>query len=390
MSRVPKLRFKEFSGEWEEKKLFEISEKLNVGFVGTCEKFYTNKENGIFLIRTGNLINSSIKYKNMKYITDEFHNKNKKSQVKKGDILIARHGSNGQACLYNSDNEANTLNIVILRVKKDIENFFLINQINSSSVRKQILAKTAGSTQGVINTKEIAKLKIILPQKTEQQKIASFLTSIDTKIEQLTKKVELLEQYKKGVMQKIFSQDIRFKQDNGSEFEEWEEKRLSELFNFLRGSPLSKSDIIEDAKNKCIHYGELFTLYNEKIFTIKSKTNLTKGQFSIVGDILMPSSDVTPQGLATASTLMERDVIIGGDINVLRPTTKINSIFISYFLNQNKNEIMKLVTGTTVKHIYNKDISKLKIDLPCLKEQTKKRLEETKEYKKGLLQQMFV
>ena len=207
-------------------------------------------------------------------------------------------------------------------------------------------------------------------------------------------------------MQKIFSQEIRFKDDNGGEFEDWKKKQLGDVFYLLRGSSLSKSDLVLNGKNKCIHYGELFTVYSEKIFQVKSKTNLVDGKFSKKGDILMPSSDITPKGLATASALMEDNILIGGDTNILRPKYNINSIFISYFLNINKKEIMRLVTGTIIKHIYNKDIATLKINLAPLNEQikianfltkidqrieaSKKQLEESKEYKKALLQQMFI
>ncbi len=195
---------------------------------------------------------------------------------------------------------------------------------------------------------------------------------------------------------------LRFSEFGG----EWEEKKLGEIFYFLRGSSLSKSDIAEDGINKCIHYGELFTIYKEKIAQIKSSTNLTNGQFSKIGDILMPSSDVTSQGLATASAIFEENVIVGGDTNILRPKKAIDSLFVSYFLNSNKNEIMKAVTGTTVKHIYNKDVAKLKIYMPIeIKEQTKiasflsavdtkieqltKKEKLLQQYKKGVMQKIF-
>ena len=245
------------------------------------------------------------------------------------------------------------------------------------------------------------------PVLEEQTKIANFLTAIDDKITQLTQKHDLLKQYKKGVMQQIFSQELRFKDDDGREFAEWEETTLENIATFLRGGSLSKSNISVDGMFECIHYGELFTIYSEVIKTVKSRTNLTDAVRSISGDILMPSSDVTPSGLAKASCILETGIILGGDINIIRVTDKINSIFISYLLNFEKNKIIQLVSGTTVKHIYIKDIKTISLTIPQnKKEQTKianfltaiddkitqiqTQLEAVKQYKKGLLQQMFV
>jgi len=187
---------------------------------------------------------------------------------------------------------------------------------------------------------------------------------------------------------------------------EWEEKPLGDIFDFLRGSLFSKADIVQNGANKCIHYGELFTTYKEKISEIKSSTNLENGQFSQNGDILMPSSDVTPEGLATASAIFETGVIIGGDVNILRPKNQVSSLYVSYLLNFSKKEIMKLVTGTTVKHIYNKDVARLEIRIPPRLEEQQKiadclssidelitsqaaKVEALKEHKKALMQRLF-
>lgn len=403
MSKVPKLRFKEFSGEWEEKILGKISDVRD----GTHDspKYYNG---GYPLITSKNLLaNGMIDFQNVNLILEEdYININKRSKVNIGDILFGMIGTIGNPVIVKQEGFA-IKNVALIKEQKILLNKFLIHYLKSSFVEKQFYKQNTGGTQKFIALGIIREMIINLPCFEEQIKIANFISSVDTKIEQLTKKESLLQEYKKGVMQKIFNQEIRFKDDNGKEFPEWEEKKLGEIFHFLRGSSLSKSDIAEDGINKCIHYGELFTIYKEKIAQIKSSTNLTDGQFSKIGDILMPSSDVTPQGLATASAIFEENVIVGGDTNILRPKKAIDSLFVSYFLNSNKNEIMKAVTGTTVKHIYNKDVAKLKIYMPIeIKEQTKianllssidkkielisKEIEKAKEFKKGLLQQMFV
>ena len=90
--KVPRIRFKGFTGDWEQHKLSDLVEKICVGFVGTCEKYYTDVADGIPMYRTGDLSGFALNHTGIKYVTREFHKKNKKSQLKYGDILIALHG----------------------------------------------------------------------------------------------------------------------------------------------------------------------------------------------------------------------------------------------------------------------------------------------------------
>ena len=202
------LRFKSDDGTdfptWEEKKLGECVKKVCVGFVGVCEQFYTDKS-GIPMYRTGNLKNGKVNKLDLKYVTKEFHEKNIKSQLQKYDILIARHGENGQASLYNYDEQANCLNIVIVRPNEELAfHNYLINCINSDFVRKEVSRKTAGSTQSVINTKAIEGLIIPIPCKAEQQKIANCLSSLDSLIQTQQKVVTTWQQRKKALLQQMF------------------------------------------------------------------------------------------------------------------------------------------------------------------------------------------
>src|SRR5690606_40878186 len=101
---------------------------------------------------------------------------------------------------------------------------------------------------------------------------------------------------------------------------------IDDYCEVFRGSTFSKSDITEDGSEPCIHYGELFTKYNEVISKVYSRTDKQDGFKSEAGDVLMPSSDVTPDGLARASAITLGNVILGGDMNILRPYKGTNSI----------------------------------------------------------------
>lgn len=192
------------------------------------------------------------------------------------------------------------------------------------------------------------------------------------------------------------------------EFEnkEWNVSPIDDYCDVFRGSTFSKSDINKGGSEPCIHYGELFTKYNEVIYKIYSRTDKQDGFKSEAGDVLMPSSDVTPDGLARASAITLDNVILGGDMNILRPYKGINSIFLSYLLNHSKREIIKLVSGTTVKHIYPSQI--ITCELPIIDNEVEQqkiasclssldeliaahndKLDALKDHKKGLLQNLF-
>lgn len=188
--------------------------------------------------------------------------------------------------------------------------------------------------------------------------------------------------------------------------EPWVDVKLIEICDVFKGGAFSKADITENGNKFCIHYGELFTKYNEIIYQTISKTNKNDGFKSKIGDILMPSSDVTPNGLAKASAIMLENVVLGGDMNILRPKIDFNSIYLSYLINFSKNEIIKLVSGTTVKHIYPSQIINCPLTIIYSdKEQQKiasclssldnlinalsQKLEALKSHKKGLMQNLF-
>ena len=152
----------------------------------------------------------------------------------------------------------------------------------------------------------------------------------------------------------------------------WETKQLGEIASFFKGSSLfTKTDMSLDGKRRCIHYGELFTTYGECISEVLHGTDREETFFlSESNDILMPASDVTPNGLATASCISESDIILGGDILVIRvPEEILNGVFLAYVIKINRNPVMQLVTGTTVYHLYGRDMANFEFDLPCVQEQ---------------------
>ncbi|MBR0471646.1 MAG: restriction endonuclease subunit S [Methanosphaera sp.] len=168
--------------------LKDLTNRVKVGFVGSCNNDYCNSDEGYPMIRTTNLTNSGINLSNLKYVTKEFYEKYEKSQLHYGDILIARHGNNGLASLWTENFKAQCLNVVIVETNDEIaDKYFLYYMINSIHVQKQLKAMVGGSVQGVVNTKDIADVLIPYYDLDTQRRLVDTLRKIDQKIELNTK-----------------------------------------------------------------------------------------------------------------------------------------------------------------------------------------------------------
>ena len=397
--KIPKIRFSRFSEEWKEDKLSNVC-KVNPNSGILPEKFiYIDLES----VENGLLLKEN-------YIDLSDAPSRAQRQLIKDDILFqtVRPYQKNNFYFDKIDTEFKyvaSTGYAQLRANEDSK--FLYQYLHTQNFVNNVLEKCTGTSYPAINSSDLSKIIIYKPSLEEQQKIGDFFILLDKRIEQQEQKIALLKDYKKAMMQKIFSQKIRFKDENGNDYPDWEEKKLGEMFEIKKGIQISKKDLSLNGQ-KCILYGELFTRYDEIIENVTSKTNLDILPNSKYHDILMPSSDVTPNGLAKASCLLENDVILGGDINILRyKNENVFPPFFSYQINYFKKKIMDVVSGTTIKHVYSKNIEKLNYKLPlCIDEQekitsfllaiennikTQKEMVETlKKEKISLLNKMFV
>jgi type I restriction enzyme S subunit len=256
--------------------------------------------------------------------------------------------------------------------------------------------------------KDFGSIKMPMPLRSEQEKIVGFLSTVDRKILELEAKSRLIQKYKKGLMQKIFSQQIRLKNREGLPFPDWEARKLGDMFTHTKGTGLSKDQLTAKGANKCVLYGELYTKYPEVIRSVESRTNETTGARSRNGDLLVPCSTTTSGiDLANISVLNEDNVLLGGDITILRFKNSGSSTFYAYYLTHFKNkEIAKYAQGSTIIHLYYSHFKNIKIDMPSLEEQqkiagllttfddkillTEKELAQARLFKMGLLQKLFI
>jgi type I restriction enzyme S subunit len=257
------------------------------------------------------------------------------------------------------------------------------------------MARSTGTSYPAINSTDLSKIKLNLPTKLEQQKIASFLTAVDNKIEQLSKKKALLGEYKKGLMQLIFSQAIRFKADDGSEFPDWEEKKLDDVSDCLdnRRQPLNgaernqmKGDIPYYGANGIVDYVNDYIFDEELVLLAEDGGNF---------------NDFSSKPIAQK---ISGKAWVNNHAHILKAKNIIATDFLFYSLVH--KDIRRYIVGGSRAKLNKSDLLSIKTILPPLEEQTKianflssidnkieqvgKQLDESKQFKKALLQQMFV
>ncbi|WP_024740669.1 restriction endonuclease subunit S [Tenacibaculum maritimum] len=248
--------------------------------------------------------------------------------------------------------------------------FFNINFLTEYLESLDYSLLNSGTAQPKLNKKSCLNIRVIAPPIKEQKAIATALSDMDDLIASLESLIAKKQAIKQGAMQQLLTPPHKGGKRLPGFSGEWVEKKLGEKADFYKGKGLPKSDIIEEGKYKCIHYGELFTNYNHIITSVRSRTNENSDIFlSKENDVLMPTSDVTPNGLATASALFEDDIILGGDVLVIRPNKSLYGAFLSYQISMNKQQIMSLISGTTVYHLYGSDMSKFNFHIPKIDEQ---------------------
>ena len=411
----PKLRFKEFDGDWNSIAIGKFL-KIKSGLGFKAEEYSTEQE--IRLLQIENVGYGAVKWThNVKFVPTNYLDVHKDLVLKEGDLVLAlnRPVTNDQLKIAKLTQE-DSPSILYQRVgkldflKEDIDKEFIF-QIFKKDVKNYVLNSSIGSDQPFISTTDLYKHKLCIPLKEEQTKIASFLSAVDEKISQLTQKHTLLSQYKQGMMQKLFSQQIRFKADDGSEFGEWEDKILKDLFPKIRNgfvgvaTPYYVNYGVKYLQGKNIKNGKIDAtglIFINQEFHQKKTNSILK-----TNDILMVQSGHVGE---CAVVTEDYDNANCHALLVLSPKSSklINSKFVVYYFYSEigKKKIALIKTGNTIEHILASDIKEVALLFPCLAEQTKianflsaidqkievvaQQIEQAKTWKKGLLQQMFV
>lgn len=167
---------------FQNKTLEDVVKRVKVGFVGSINEYYCSKSEGVPLIRTTDI--DDIDSDDLKFVTYAFHVKNKKSQIKKGDLIIARHGSSGNAVVYDNDRPAQVLNAVIIEPDySEISSKLLKLFFDSPFIKRQIKGSLKGSVQGVINTKHVSDLVLPFSDTIDYEFVEQCIDNLDSKID---------------------------------------------------------------------------------------------------------------------------------------------------------------------------------------------------------------
>lgn len=401
---VPRIRFKGFDAAWEPKKLGQIYTERNERGNDALPILSVSIHSGI---SNGELSTETLGKK-----VRRSEDKSLYKHVQSGDLVLnmmrAWQGGLGVAQVEGMVSPA------YLTAAPDDTVYPLF--MDCGLRRPQVVAQMNNLSYGVTDFRKrlywdsFVRVKFASPSVAEQQKIASYFSNLDSVISLHQRKHDKLLALKKAMMQKMFPQpgittpEIRFKGYSDA----WEEKELGGLVAFFKGRGLSKNEIDLSGPEPCIHYGQLFTEYSEEITTVISRASGGKGRFrSIANDVLMPTSDVSPRGLAKASALNQSGVIIGGDILVIRADEKVLlGSFLSRFIRHMESKILQMVSGSTVFHLYSSSMEKFPVRYPSVSEQQKisayfqsldvliskhsAQLKKLKDIKSAYLEEMFI
>lgn len=355
--------------DWDVRKLGDVATFRTGPFGSALHKSdYTN--DGVPVVNPMHIINGQIVPSQWMTITEFAATKLSEFRLKPYEIIIGRRGDMGRCAVVMQEHTGWLCGTgsMIVRPLSGIDADFLQRVLSSPSVVSAIEDTSVGTTMINLNQATLSGLVIQVPPLREQEAIAEALSDADALIEALEQLIAKKRHLKQGTMQELLTGKKRLPGFNG----EWEVKRLGDVATFYKGKGLPKSELNADGKEPCIHYGELFTRYPETIREIISYTNISDASIrSVANDVLMPTSDVTPRGLAKASCVTVDGVILGGDILVIRSDTKhIFGSFLSYLIRYEENQVLQLVTGSTVFHLYGADMKKFIFSMPSLTEQT--------------------
>ncbi len=399
--KIPRLRFGGFEGEWEEKKLGEVGKNI-IGLTYSPKNVV--KEGGTIVLRSSNIKKGSLKLDDLVLVNSKIP---KKLNIKNNDILICtRNGSQrliGKNIILRKKDEKMTFGAFMSVYRSEYNEFF--NHLFKTDNWYRQIQRNLGARINQITTGYLNQFKFFIPQKQEQQKIAGFLGEVDEWLENLKGQKEKLEDYKKGMMQKIFPSkggqepEIRFKDKNGENFDVWKEKRLGEIAEFWNGKAHER-DTSENGK---------YIIVNSKFISQNGKVKkYSDNQISPLkkDDITIVMSDI-PNGKAISKCFLidqNNKYTLNQRIGGIK-SEGIVSQFLILVLNRNKY-FLKFDNGVSQTNLRKDEILNCPIIFPALPEQQKianfltslnkgielkqQQIARVEEWKKGLMQGLFV
>lgn len=403
--KVPRLRFKEFTDAWEQRKLGDIAKRV----------IRKNKENDILPVLT-NSADLGIVLQNDYFDKAIAKNLNNYYMVSHNDFVYNPRISKKAPFGPINRNKLNIQGVMsplylVFRFNSEMDLNFLEYYFQSSKWHPFMYKNGdsgARADRFAIKNSVLMNMTINVPTLDQQKRIGKILLLLENSIALHQRKLNLLNQLKKGMLQKLFAgknqkqPNLRFK----GLADTWKKETLKEVSQWSKGQGLPRKDLNTYEKGKeVIHYADLYKL-GPVIKGVIHWSTSKEGRKIPTNSIIFPMSDVTPTGLARTSAVVKDGILAGGDVLIDNLSSKIQSKFLSYEINANSHQILSLVTGTTVKHINSKSLNRLSITYPNMQEQEmisnileniftqiefyRYRISKLQQLKKSLLQNMFI
>ena len=369
--KKPALRFKGFTDPWEQRKISELAEKTYGGGTPTTsnEAFWNGN---IPWIQSSDIVDGKLMgVEPRKYITQTGLNNSATQLVPKDSIaIITRVGVGKLAYMpfsYSTSQDFLSLS------KLNTEPFFTVYACYKK-LQSELNTVQGTSIKGITKDELLAKT-ISVPVYSEQKQIGSFFTQLDTLITLHQRKYEKLVNIKKSMLDKMFPQngasvpEIRFKGFT----DPWEQRKLAEIANFSKGVGYSKNDLCEEG-TPIILYGRLYTKYETSIFDVDTFVKEKAGSvYSKGGEVIVPASGETAEDISIASVVVKPGILLGGDLNVVSPTTEYDSAFLALTISSGAAHeyLSSLAQGKSVVHLHNTDIQSVSAKFPTKREQEK-------------------
>ena len=416
----PKLRFPEFNRTWEISKIEDFVNEMRGGASLRPKEILNSGDYKIIpkkSIQSGGKI---VIDDNCSYVTSDVFKRFEKNQVDKTYLLVVLRdlvptGPNIGYIVENDKVENGILaqGVYGFKLSKGLNEQYLIQFSNTPKYRTIMRNIMVGSTHVHIRNSSFLDVKIPYTSLAEQQKIAEFLSTIDTVIAKQKETVSAWEERKKGVMQKLFSQEVRFKADDGSEFPEWEEKKLGDVADFFNGDRSARYPKETDFVKYGVAFLNTENLHNTivdisekcKYITYEKYCELSGAKIQLLDIIYCLRGSV---GLCSLNTILEEGTVASSLMVIRAVDGIIDPIYLYNSLNSDfvLGQLYQCLNGSCAGNLSAKDMAMFKIKCPCLAEQQKiadclsslddviakqkATLAAWEELKKGLLQQMFV
>lgn len=401
----PELSFPEFNREWDYNLFSEIVTNKSKRFDPKNEESLKDIELDSIEQNTGRLLNT--------YMSKDFTSQ--KNKFAKGSVLYSKLRPYLNKYYYAKIDGVCSSEIWVLNslYSQKLSNLFLYYFIQTNRF-SNVANKSAGSKMPRADWSLVENIRLYKGSIEEQRKIGDFFSKLDRQIELEEQKLEKLEEQKKGYIQQIFSQELRFKDENGNEYPKWEEGTIKSLVhgNISDGNWIEKEHISKTGKYRIIQTGNIgigkyLNKENNSKFINQKDYDELKANEIYSGDILI-SRLAAPAGRSMIMPDINWRMVTSVDVAIIRPNKLFDPYFLMSMLNTDKKlyDISKFVSGSSHKRISRKNLEKIKLISPEIREQQKigdffrkideliekqnQKIDGLKERKKGFLQKMFV